>query len=90
GVIVAAQPTWGVDVGAAQAILQRLADFRASGVGIILISDELDDLLDVADRLHVLFRGRLSPSISRADARIDLIGAYMAGEGPALHREVPA
>ena len=89
-VIVAAQPTWGVDVGAAQAILQRLVDFRSDGVGIILISDELEDLLDVSDRLHVLFRGWLSPTISRAEASVDRIGAYMAGEGHVVREEVPA
>ncbi|MGI9434056.1 MAG: ABC transporter ATP-binding protein [Geminicoccaceae bacterium] len=89
-VIVAAQPTWGVDVGAAQVILQRLVDFRREGVGIILISDELEDLLDVSDRLHVLFRGRLSPPILRAEASIDRIGAYMAGEAPVMPHEIPA
>ena len=89
-VIIAAQPTWGVDIGAAQAILQRLVDFRSEGVGILLISDELEDLLDVSDRLHVLFRGRLSPPILRADASVDRIGAYMAGESPIIRHEIPA
>ncbi len=76
---VAAQPTWGVDVGAAQAILQRLVDLRGEGVGVLVLSDELEDLLDISDRIHVLFRGRLSPSIPRAEARDDLIGSYMSG-----------
>ncbi|MEM8914850.1 MAG: ABC transporter ATP-binding protein, partial [Pseudomonadota bacterium] len=77
--MIAAQPTWGVDVGAAQVILQRLVDLRDQGVGCLVISDELEDLLDVADRIHVMFRGRLSPSITRADASDEVIGAYMAG-----------
>lgn len=76
---VAAQPTWGVDVGAAQAILQRLVDLRGEGAGILVLSDELEDLLDISDRIHVLFRGRLSPSIPRMEARDDLIGSYMSG-----------
>lgn len=77
--VVAAQPTWGVDVGAAQAILQKLVDLRSEGVGVLVLSDELEDLLDISDRIHVMFRGRLSPAIPRADAREDLIGAYMSG-----------
>ncbi len=77
--VIAAQPTWGVDVGAAQAIHQKLVDLRQDGVGVLVISDELDDLLEISDRIHVMFRGRLSPSIPRAKARDDLIGAYMAG-----------
>ncbi len=76
---IAAQPTWGVDVGAAQAILQRLVDLRGEGAGILVLSDELEDLLDISDRIHVLFRGRLSPSIPRVEARDDLIGSYMSG-----------
>lgn len=78
--LIAAQPTWGVDVGAAQAIRQRLVDLRDDGVGILLISDELDELLDTADRIHVMFRGRLSPSISRSEITEELLGGYMAGD----------
>lgn len=78
--LVAAQPTWGVDVGAAQAIRQKLVDLREEGVAILVISDELEELIDTADRLHVLFRGRLSPSIARAEATEDMLGRYMAGD----------
>ena len=78
--LIAAQPTWGVDVGAAQAILQHIVDLREKGVASIVISDELDDLIDIADRIQVLFRGFLSPSITRADVNDRIIGAYMAGE----------
>ncbi len=78
--LVAAQPTWGVDVGAAHAIRQRFVDLRDAGAAILLISDELEELLDTADRLHVMFRGRLSPSIARADATDALLGACMAGD----------
>ena len=81
---IAAQPTWGVDVGAAQSILQHLVDLRNKGVAVVVISDELEDLLDVSDRIHVMFRGFLSPSIDRADAREENIGAYMAGAFPGV------
>lgn len=78
-VLVAAQPTWGVDVGAAALIRQRLIDLRDAGVGILVISEELDELFEVSDRIHVLFRGRLSPGLDRAEARVPVIGDYMTG-----------
>ncbi|MCV6584001.1 MAG: ABC transporter ATP-binding protein [Marinibacterium sp.] len=77
--LIAAQPTWGVDIGAAQAIHQKLVDLRQDGLGVLVISDELDDLLEISDRIHVMFRGQLSASIPRAEAREDVIGALMAG-----------
>ncbi len=46
----------------------------------IRVSDELEELLDISDRLHVLFRGRLSPSIPRREATDTVIGAWMTGE----------
>lgn len=78
-VLVAAQPTWGVDVGAAALIRQKLIDLRDSGVGILVLSEELDELFEISDRLHVLFRGHLSPSLERADATISIVGDYMTG-----------
>lgn len=78
-VLVAAQPTWGVDVGAAAMIRQQLIDLRDSGVGILVISEELEELFEVSDRIHVLFRGRLSPALDRADSTISTIGDYMTG-----------
>jgi simple sugar transport system ATP-binding protein len=78
-VLVASQPTWGVDVGAAAAIRQELITLRDKGVGILIISEELEELFEVADRLQVLFRGRLSPSLDRAEADTARIGDYMTG-----------
>ncbi|WP_347140562.1 ABC transporter ATP-binding protein [Paracoccus sp. SSK6] len=78
-VLVAAQPTWGVDVGAAALIRQQLIDLRDSGVGILVISEELDELFEISDRIHVLFRGRLSPALDRAEATVSTIGDYMTG-----------
>ena len=82
--LIAAQPTGGVDVGAAQAIRQKLVDLRDSGAGILLISDELEELLETSDRLHVMFRGRLSPSIPREAVTDALIGSCMAGDFAAI------
>ena len=57
-VLIVAQPTWGVDVGASAAIRQKLLDIAARGVAILVVSEELDELLEITDRLHVMFRGR--------------------------------
>ncbi|QDZ02806.1 ABC transporter ATP-binding protein [Nitratireductor mangrovi] len=78
-VMIASQPTWGVDVGAAASIRQQLIDLRDQGAAILVISDELEELLEIADRVLVLFRGRLSPSLSRGEATTSLIGRYMTG-----------
>lgn len=82
--MIAAQPTWGVDIGAAQAIRQRLIDLRDAGAGVLLISDELEELIETSDRIHVMFRGRLSPSIPREAVTDALIGSCMAGDFSAL------
>jgi len=86
-VLIVAQPTWGLDVGAAAAIRQKLLDVAASGVAILVISEELDELLEIADALHVMFRGRLSPSIPARGASVDRIGLGMTGAFEALTDE---
>ena len=55
--MIVAQPTWGVDVGAAQLIRQALIDLRDSGVALLVISEELDELFMISDRLCVLAGG---------------------------------
>ena len=62
-VLIVSQPTWGVDVGAAAAIRQRLVDLSRSGTAVLVISEELDELFEITDRLYVMFRGRLSPPV---------------------------
>ena len=79
-VMVVAQPTWGVDVGAAQLIHQALIDLRDQGVAVLVLSEELDELFAISDRLHVLAQGRLSPSVRPADTSIEQIGAWMGGK----------
>lgn len=78
-VLIASQPTWGVDVGAAASIRQQLIDLRDQGVAILIISDELEELFETSDRIHVLFRGRLSPALARQQADISTIGNFMTG-----------
>ncbi|MGL6069812.1 ABC transporter ATP-binding protein [Craterilacuibacter sp.] len=90
-VMVVAQPTWGVDVGAAMLIRNALIDLRNRGVAVLVISEELDELFMISDRLAVLADGRLSPAIATQDASVELIGRWMSGDFT-LHeaRHVPA
>ena len=78
-VMIVAQPTWGVDVGAAQLIRQALIDLRDAGVALLVISEELDELFMISDRLCVLAQGRLSPSVRLAETSIEQIGQWMSG-----------
>ncbi len=78
-VLVVAQPTWGVDVGAASFIRQQLLDLSARGVAILVISEELDELFDICDRIAVLAGGRLSPARLAGETNAEEIGRWMAG-----------
>jgi simple sugar transport system ATP-binding protein len=85
-VLVVAQPTWGVDVGAAAQIRGELLALRDAGCAVLVVSEELDELFELSDRLVVIARGRLSPPIATRDATVELIGQWMAGifdDGPA-------
>jgi simple sugar transport system ATP-binding protein len=78
--LLAAQPTRGLDVGAVEAIYNHIRAVAARGVGVLLISSELDELLSVAHRVVVLYRGRVM-GICRADrSERERIGAWMAGQ----------
>ncbi len=74
------QPTWGVDIGAATAIRQRLLDLRDAGVAILVISEELEELFEITDRVYVIRSGTLSPSLVTSDVTPNDIGKYMIGE----------
>ena len=77
--LVVAQPTWGVDVGAAAFIRQALIDLRSQGTAILVISEELEELFEISDRIAVIANGRLSPAKKLADTNIDEIGVWMSG-----------
>jgi len=78
-VLVVSQPTWGVDAGAAAAIHQALVDLAADGSAIIVISQDLDELLSLADRLAVINEGRLSATKVVGETSIEEIGLLMGG-----------
>jgi simple sugar transport system ATP-binding protein len=76
---IVSQPTWGVDVGAAALIHAEILALRDAGCAVLVISEELDELFNICDRLHVIAKGRLSPSIDRAAATLPQIGEWMSG-----------
>ncbi len=78
-VLVAAQPTWGVDAGAAAAIHAALMELAERGTAVLVISQDLDELLTLSDRLAVMHAGRLSRSFETAQVEIGRIGMLMAG-----------
>jgi simple sugar transport system ATP-binding protein len=78
-VLIAAQPTRGVDIGATEYIHQRLLEQRSSGTATLLISEDLDEILALADRIAVIYEGRIEGIVDRADAKIEDLGLMMAG-----------
>jgi simple sugar transport system ATP-binding protein len=87
GVLVVSQPTWGVDAGAAATIRQALIDLAARGAAVLVISQDLDELGEIADRIAVIFRGRLSAPLMRGQATREKLGLLMGGS-PASGQEV--
>jgi ABC-type uncharacterized transport system ATPase subunit len=79
GVLIVSQPTWGVDAGAAATIRQALLDLSASGAAVLVISQDLDELAEIADRIAVMFHGRLSDPLDAAAATRERLGLLMGG-----------
>ncbi|MBS0562603.1 MAG: ABC transporter ATP-binding protein [Proteobacteria bacterium] len=78
-VLVAAHPTWGVDIGAAQAIRRELIALAEAAVGILLVSEDLAELFEICDRIAVLHGGRLSEPRAAAATTPDALGLLMGG-----------
>ncbi len=78
-VLVVAQPTWGVDAGAAAAIHQALVDLAAGGAAIVVISQDLDELLSLCDSLAVINEGRLSAARPVSAFTVEELGLLMGG-----------
>ncbi|MBA4175034.1 MAG: ABC transporter [Leptothrix sp. (in: Bacteria)] len=77
--LIVSQPTWGVDVGSAAQIRGELLALREAGCALLVVSEELDELFELADRLHVMAQGRLSPAVPVAQASVEQMGAWMSG-----------
>jgi simple sugar transport system ATP-binding protein len=77
--LIVSQPTWGVDVGAAAQIRGELLKLRDEGCALLVVSEELDELFEICDRLLVIAQGRVSPSVPTAQATVETIGEWMSG-----------
>ncbi len=79
GVLVVSQPTWGVDAGAAAVIRQALLDLAGQGAAVLVTSQDLDELIEIADRIAVMFHGTLSASLATREATREKLGLLMGG-----------
>jgi general nucleoside transport system ATP-binding protein len=77
--LIISQPTWGVDVGASAQIRAAILALRDAGCAVLVVSEELDELFEIADRLQVMAKGRISPSVNIKDATVEQIGEWMSG-----------
>lgn len=85
GILVVNQPTWGVDAGAAAAIRQALVDLSRAGSAVLVISQDLDEIFEIADRVAVISRGQLSAARPARELNRESIGLLMAGAHEEKH-----
>ncbi len=78
-VFIAAQPTRGLDVGAAQFVHEKLLEIRGKGAGVLLISADLDELLALSDEIVVMYEGRIVGRLAQAEATREKLGLLMTG-----------
>lgn len=86
-IILASQPTWGLDVGAANFVHTQLLEAKKRGAAVLLISEDLDELFAVADRVQVMFQGRLTPSVKPEETNAISLGLAMSGHSRAVETE---
>ncbi|HEX9677477.1 ABC transporter ATP-binding protein [Nitrososphaera sp.] len=83
-VLVVHNPTRGLDIGAAEYIHKQLVKQRENGVGVLMLSLDLDEILTVCDRIAVIYEGKIMGVVDREDADVDRIGLLMGGKSVAL------
>jgi simple sugar transport system ATP-binding protein len=81
--LVAAHPTYGLDVGATEEIRRQLLELRERGTAVLLVSEDLEEIFELADRVAVLFEGRLMGILKTSAATMEQVGLLMAGASPA-------
>ncbi|MFN8016639.1 MAG: ABC transporter ATP-binding protein [Acidimicrobiales bacterium] len=79
-VLMAASPTRGLDVGAIETVRTLLAEAADRGVGVLLLSEDLDEILSLSDRVAVIYEGRILAVVDRADADVEELGLLMGGD----------
>jgi simple sugar transport system ATP-binding protein len=78
-VLIISQPTWGVDVGSSMQIRGELMALKNKGCAILVVSEDLDELLEMCDRLYVMAKGRLSASLDQSQMERSRVGVWMSG-----------
>ena len=78
-VLIAAQPTRGLDIGATGFVHEQFLALRAKGCGLVVISEDLEELLTLSDRIAVMYEGRISGVLDAAEATVQRIGLLMSG-----------
>jgi simple sugar transport system ATP-binding protein len=83
-VLIARSPTRGLDVGATQAVRSLLLAERGAGIGVLLISEDLDELMALADRMLVLYEGKVVGEMTAEEATAERLGLLMAGHSEVM------
>ena len=79
GILIISQPTWGVDAGAALVLRKSLLELAARGCAVLIISQDLDEIFEICDRIAVLYQGNLSVLMDTETASMDQVGLLMGG-----------
>jgi simple sugar transport system ATP-binding protein len=87
--IIAAQPTRGLDIGAAEYVREQLIRQRSEGAAVLLISEDLDEIFALSDRIAVIYEGKIMDILDREEATRETVGLLMAGVKSEDHEEVP-
>ena len=77
--LIAAQPTRGLDVGSTEFIHKKVIEARTNGVAVLLLSAELDEIMSLSDRIAVMYKGKIIDIVSAAEATREKLGLLMAG-----------
>ena len=77
--LIASQPTRGIDIGAQSLIWNKLRDARDDGLGVLLISADLDELIGLSDRIYVIYEGSFVKELDPENATPEILGSYMTG-----------
>ena len=77
--VIASQPTRGLDVGATEYVRSRLLDQRKTGSAVLLISEDLDEIIALSDRVAVIYEGRIMGVVQARDVTIEQLGLMMSG-----------
>jgi simple sugar transport system ATP-binding protein len=86
--LIANQPTRGLDVGSIEFIHRQIIDRRDAGTAVLLVSSELDEIMELSDRIAVIYRGRIVDVIDAGEATREMVGLLMAGAAPEEEREL--